>query len=110
MIHHPGSLFDYEDDMVGARPVDQKLPPLIAIPTTAGTGSEVGGSSAISREDTHAKVIVWSGRLIPDLVVADPELTVDLPPAVTASASAGTSPDIRSCVPVRPGSFAALKY
>lgn len=85
MIHHPGSLFDYEDDMVGARPVDQKLPPLIAIPTTAGTGSEVGGSSVISREDTHAKVIVWSGRLIPDLVVADPELTVDLPPAVTAS-------------------------
>lgn len=85
MVHHPGNLFDYEDDMPGARPIDQPLPPMIAIPTTAGTGSEVGGSSVISRSNTHQKVIIWSSRLIPHQVLADPGLTVALPSFVTAA-------------------------
>lgn len=85
MASHPGDLFDYEDDKPDARPMNQKLPHVIAIPTTAGTGSEVGGSSVISNKKTNAKVIVWGNVLIPKLVIADPELTVGLPAKVTAA-------------------------
>jgi hypothetical protein len=85
MVNHPGELFDYEDDKPGARPIDQPIPAMIAIPTTAGTGSEVGGSAVISDDDTHEKVIIWSSRLIPRHVIADPVLTVSLPPALTAA-------------------------
>jgi alcohol dehydrogenase class IV len=85
MVHHPGQLFDYEDDMPGARPIDQPLPLMIALPTTAGTGSEVGGSTVISREGSHEKVIVWSTRLVPSYVFADPTLTLSLPPVATAA-------------------------
>ena len=62
MVHHPGDLFDYEDDLPGARPIDQKLPVYVAIPTTAGTGSEVGRSSVISNDETHVKKIIFSPR------------------------------------------------
>ena len=85
MAHHPGELFDYEDDNPAAKPIDQAIPFMIAIPTTAGTGSEVGGSSVISDDKTHAKVIIWSNRLIPNIVLADPALTAGLPKAVTAA-------------------------
>jgi hypothetical protein len=85
MIHHPGDLFDYEDDKPGARPIDQKLPVYVAIPTTAGTGSEVGRSTVISDDETHVKKIVFSPRLMAVRVFADPELTLALPAAVTAA-------------------------
>ncbi|HEY4186591.1 MAG TPA: iron-containing alcohol dehydrogenase [Polyangia bacterium] len=85
MVHHPGDLFDYEDDLAGARPIDQKLPVYVAIPTTAGTGSEVGRSSVISNDDTHVKKIIFSPRLMALRVFADPELTLALPSAVTAA-------------------------
>ncbi|MFW7381695.1 MAG: iron-containing alcohol dehydrogenase [Oligoflexus sp.] len=85
MVHHSGQLFDYEDDKPGARPIDQDIPLTIAIPTTAGTGSEVGGSSVISDDKTHEKVIVWSPRLIPKHVIADPVLTIGLPAFMTAA-------------------------
>jgi alcohol dehydrogenase class IV len=85
MAHHPGDLFDYEDGRPDARPVDQPIPYLIAIPTTAGTGSEVGRSSVISDDETHAKKIIFSPRLLPQRVFADPELLVGLPPHITAA-------------------------
>lgn len=86
MAKHPGELFDYEDDLPGARPIQANLLPwMLAIPTTSGTGSEVGGSSVISREGSKRKVIVWGHDLVPKMVVADPELTIGLPKAVTAS-------------------------
>ena len=85
MVNHEGDLFDYEDGLEGARPIDQEIPWILAIPTTAGTGSEVGGSSVISDDDTHRKVIIWSPRMIPNLVIADPELLVSLPKGVTAA-------------------------
>jgi alcohol dehydrogenase class IV len=85
MIHHPGDLFDYEDDKPGALPIDQKLPVYVAIPTTAGTGSEVGRSTVISDDETHVKKIVFSPRLMAVRVFADPELTLALPAAVTAA-------------------------
>ncbi len=86
MATHPGNLFDYEDDKPGALPIDKsRIPFMVAIPTTAGTGSEVGGSSVISNEQTHSKVIVWGTGLIPKVVIADPQLTVSLPASVTAA-------------------------
>jgi alcohol dehydrogenase class IV len=85
MANHPGRLFDYEDGKPDARPVDQPIPFMIAIPTTSGTGSEVGRSSVVSDDTTHAKKIIFDPRLLCPLVLADPELTVGLPPAVTAA-------------------------
>jgi alcohol dehydrogenase class IV len=85
MVAHPGDLFDYEDDKPGARPIDQPIPLFVAVPTTAGTGSEVGRSAVISDDETHVKKIVFSPRLLARAVFADPELTLGLPPKVTAA-------------------------
>ncbi len=85
MIHHPGDLFDYEDEMPGARPVDQDIPYWVALPTTAGTGSEVGRSAVVSDDQTHVKKIIFSPKLLARAVFADPELTLGLPGPVTAS-------------------------
>lgn len=85
MIHHPGDLFDYEDEKPGARPIDGKLPVYVAIPTTAGTGSEVGRSTVISDDETHVKKIIFSPRLMAVRVFADPDLTRGLPAAMTAA-------------------------
>jgi alcohol dehydrogenase class IV len=85
MVHHPGDLFDYEDDKPDGLPIDKVIPFVVAIPTTAGTGSEVGASSVISDDKTHAKKIMFSPRMTPNFVLADPELTVGLPAAVTAA-------------------------
>jgi alcohol dehydrogenase class IV len=85
MAGHPGDLFDYEDEKTGARPIDKEIPYWVAVPTTAGTGSEVGRSAVISDEGTHVKKIFFSPRLLARAVFADPELTLGLPPAVTAA-------------------------
>jgi alcohol dehydrogenase class IV len=85
MVNHPGDLFDYEDDKPGARPFDQEIPYWVALPTTSGTGSEVGRSSVISDDQTHIKKIIFSPKLLAKAVFADPELTYDLPAKVTAS-------------------------
>lgn len=82
---HPGDLFDYEDDKPGARPIDKDVPYWVAVPTTAGTGSEVGRSSVVSDDATHIKKIIFSPKLLAKAVFADPELTVGLPPAMTAA-------------------------
>lgn len=85
MAYHPGHLFDYEDGRDDARPVDQPIPPIVAIPTTAGTGSEVGRSTVISDDATHAKKIMFDPQLLPKVVIADPELLVGLPAKITAA-------------------------
>ncbi|MCP4434545.1 MAG: iron-containing alcohol dehydrogenase [Actinomycetia bacterium] len=86
MATHPGDLFDYEDEMPGARPIEQApLPWFVAIPTTAGTGSEVGRSAVIADDDTHIKKIIYSPHLLARVVFADPALTVGLPPHITAA-------------------------
>lgn len=84
MAHHPGILLDYEDEKVDGRPADKKLPLIIAIPTTAGTGSEVGRSAVVSDDETHIKKIIFSPRLLPEHVLMDPELSLGLPPNITA--------------------------
>ena len=85
MIHHPGDLFDYEDEKPGARPIDKEIPTYMAIPTTAGTGSEVGRSTVISVDETHVKKIIFSPRLLAVRVFVDPELTLGLPAPTTAA-------------------------
>ena len=85
LASHPGDLFDYEDDRAGARPVTAAAPPIVALPTTAGTGSEVGRSAVISDDSTHIKRIIFSPYLLARRVLADPELTVGLPAPVTAA-------------------------
>jgi alcohol dehydrogenase class IV len=57
----------------------------IAVPTTAGTGSEVGRASVILDETTHLKKIIFHPKMLPVVVISDPELTVGLPPRVTAA-------------------------
>ncbi len=85
MATHPGDLFDYEDEKPGARPIDGDIPYWVAVPTTAGTGSEVGRSSVVSDDATHIKKIIFSPKLLARAVFADPALTTGLPPAVTAA-------------------------
>jgi alcohol dehydrogenase class IV len=85
MATHPGELWDYEDEVRDARPITDAVAPLVALPTTAGTGSEVGRSAVIADDETHVKRIVFSPHLLPRIVFADPELTLGLPPAVTAA-------------------------
>jgi len=85
MAVHPGSVLEYAWDHPQVRPIEHELPCFIALPTTAGTGSEVGRSSVISDDTTHIKKIIFSVKLLAKAVFADPELTLDLPPNVTAA-------------------------
>jgi alcohol dehydrogenase class IV len=80
------SLWDFED--VGdywKRADESKISPIIAIPTTAGTGSETGRASAIVNEETGVKKIIFHPKFMPTVVILDPLLTVDLPPRITAA-------------------------
>lgn len=86
LANNPGTVFDYEDigdNWKGADP--DKVVKMIAIPTTAGTGSEVGRCGVIADPRDHAKKIIFHPKLLPALVLADPALTVGLPPALTAA-------------------------
>jgi hypothetical protein len=85
MAGHPGELFEYEDGLRDARPVDQPVPYWVAVPTTAGTGSEVGRSAVISDDRTKVKKIIFAPQLLARAVFADPEVTLGLPKAVTAA-------------------------
>ncbi|NBC31903.1 MAG: iron-containing alcohol dehydrogenase [Alphaproteobacteria bacterium] len=58
--------------------------PIVAIPTTAGTGSEVGRAAVLTNSETHAKKVIFHPAMLPKVVICDPELTVSMPPAITA--------------------------
>ncbi len=78
-------VWDYED--VGdwwTRADADKIPPIIAIPTTAGTGSEVGRAGVLSNSETHEKKIIFHPKILAAVVICDPELTVGMPAAITA--------------------------
>jgi alcohol dehydrogenase class IV len=85
MAHHPGDILEYAWDHPDVRAIDRDIPYFVALPTTAGTGSEVGRSSVVSDDSTHIKKIIFSPKLLAKCVFADPELTLDLPPAITAA-------------------------
>jgi alcohol dehydrogenase class IV len=79
-------IWDFED--IGdywKRAEESKISPIIAIPTTAGTGSETGRASAIINEETGVKKIIFHPKFMPTIVILDPLLTLDLPPRITAA-------------------------
>jgi alcohol dehydrogenase class IV len=82
---HEGHILEYAWDHPHVRAIARELPYFVALPTTSGTGSEVGRSSVISEDDTHLKRIIFSPKVLARIVFADPELTVGLPPGVTAA-------------------------
>ncbi|NME71326.1 iron-containing alcohol dehydrogenase [Flammeovirga aprica] len=84
-INHHRDLFDYDDLIGGDKYVTEEIPHFITIPTTSGTGSEVGRSAIISDDVTKQKKILFSPKLLAKIVFADPMLTLDLPPFVTAA-------------------------
>jgi alcohol dehydrogenase class IV len=84
-VHHRRDLFDYDDLIGGDQYVTEDVPYFITVPTTSGTGSEVGRSAIISEDDTHRKRILFSPKLLARIVFADPMLTMELPPFVTAA-------------------------
>ncbi|MHA8053174.1 iron-containing alcohol dehydrogenase [Aquirufa sp. OSTEICH-129A] len=84
-VNHREDLFKYDDLIGGDIYVTNNVPHFITIPTTAGTGSEVGRSAIIADDITHQKKILFSPKLLAKTIFADPMLTMDLPPAVTAA-------------------------
>jgi alcohol dehydrogenase class IV len=82
---HELPLADYDDSLNGWEKIHPRQPPMIAIPTTAGTGSEVGRSSVIVLGADQHKVIIFSPFMMPNVALCDPALTVGLPPHVTAA-------------------------
>ena len=85
MAVHPGDVLEYAWDHPKVRPIEKPLPHFVALPTTAGTGSEVGRSSVISEDATHVKRIVFSPAILAKAVFTDPELTLALPAHITAA-------------------------
>jgi len=78
-------VWDYED--IGdwwTRANSDAIAPIIAVPTTAGTGSEVGRASVLTNSETHEKKIIFHPKVLPGVVISDPELTVGMPKAITA--------------------------
>jgi alcohol dehydrogenase class IV len=84
-VNHREDLFKYDDLIGGDVFVTNDVPHFITIPTTAGTGSEVGRSAIIADDATHQKKILFAPKLLAKIIFADPELTFDLPPFVTAA-------------------------
>ena len=86
MAHQTRPLWDFED--IGdywTRVDEAAMVPCVAVPTTSGTGSEVGRCSVIVHEEDHRKAIIFHPKMLPPKVIADPELTVGLPAKVTAA-------------------------
>ena len=85
MVGQTRPLWDFED--IGdwwTRADADAIHPVIAVPTTAGTGSEVGRASVITNSETEAKKIIFHPKMLPVTVICDPELTVSMPAAITA--------------------------
>lgn len=86
MVGQQRPIWDFEDVGDNWTRVDVAgMAPVIALPTTAGTGSEVGRASVITDTDQRVKKIIFHPNMLPQQVILDPELTVDLPPALTAA-------------------------
>ena len=86
MVGQQRPLWDFLDlDDNWLRVDEATIAPIIAVPTTAGTGSEVGRVALITDESKHVKRIIFHPKLLPQRVILDPELTLGLPPAITAA-------------------------
>ena len=85
MVGQTRPVWDFED--VGdwwTRADADAIHPIIAVPTTAGTGSEVGRAGVITDTEAHVKKIIFHPRMLPSVVICDPELTIGMPKAITA--------------------------
>lgn len=85
MCEQTRPLWDFED--IGdwwTRADADTIAPIVAVPTTAGTGSEVGRASVITNAVTHEKTIIFHPKVLPSQVICDPELTIGMPPFITA--------------------------
>lgn len=86
MVGQDRPLWDFEDVGDNWSLVNiAGMAPVLAVPTTAGTGSEVGRASVITDEENHVKKIIFHPKMMPQIVILDPELTVGLPPSLTAA-------------------------
>ena len=86
MVGQNRPLWDFEDKGENWKRVNTEgVAPVVAVPTTAGTGSETGRASVLTSEATHSKKIIFHPVMMPRAVIADPALTVGLPPDVTAA-------------------------
>jgi alcohol dehydrogenase class IV len=84
-LTNPGNVIDYLEVIGGSLPIKFPSVPLIAVPTTAGTGTEVTRNAVIGSTIHHVKVSLRSLYLLPRIALIDPELTISLPPSITAS-------------------------
>jgi alcohol dehydrogenase class IV len=85
MVGQTRPVWDYED--IGdwwTRADAATIAPIVAVPTTAGTGSEVGRASVITNSKTHVKKIIFHPKVLPTVVICDPELTQSMPKSITA--------------------------
>ncbi len=96
-------IWDFEDIGDYWKRADEKnIAPIIAVPTTAGTGSETGRASAIINKETGVKKIIFHPKFLPSIVILDPVLTVDLSPRLTAATGMGcASSQLRSILCTR---------
>ncbi len=85
MVANEGKVADFDVATGGNKNIKGPLPPLIAVPTTSGTGSEVGRCAVISSKKDGRKFMVCHPLMMPDLALLDPELTMELPPFLTAA-------------------------
>lgn len=84
MLTNPGDLLDYLEVIGGGKAITEQPVPFVAIPTTAGTGSEVTRNAVIGSPEHGVKVSLRSPLLLPRIALVDPELTYSLPPEITA--------------------------
>jgi alcohol dehydrogenase class IV len=84
VVTHPLPLEQYDDQLDGSARITAHVPPMIGIATTAGTGSEVGRSTVIILKSNARKTVIFNPHLMPNVALADPELTVGMPPKITA--------------------------
>ena len=85
LMTNPGDPLDYLEVIGRGQALTQTPLPYIAIPTTAGTGSEVTRNAVLASHEHHVKVSLRSPLMLPRVAIIDPELTYSLPPAITAS-------------------------
>lgn len=85
LMTNSGALMEYLEVIGGGQKIAHQAAPMIALPTTAGTGSEVTRNAVIASPEHHVKVSMRSPLMIPAVAIIDPELTYSMPPAVTAS-------------------------
>ena len=84
-VTHDRPLADYDDATGGDKFIGPNVPPIINVPTTAGTGSEVGRSGVVTLKATGRKTVIFSPYLMAKAAILDPELTVSMPPRITAA-------------------------